>query len=59
MPKLRTYIGNDCPTTPEHWDQLINKTLSGSEFDLIVHHPETFPKDGEGSSAELKPPTTV
>lgn len=28
---------NECPATPEQWDMLINKSLSGSEFDLIVH----------------------
>ncbi|CAH0557259.1 unnamed protein product [Brassicogethes aeneus] len=28
---------NECPATPEQWDRLISKSLSGSEFDLMVH----------------------
>ncbi|XP_044743761.1 anoctamin-4 isoform X2 [Chrysoperla carnea] len=27
----------EIPTTPEQWDHLINKSLSGSDFDLFVH----------------------
>lgn len=31
----------DCPSTPTHWDHLIRKSLSASEFDLIVHAAQT------------------
>ncbi|VEN38241.1 unnamed protein product [Callosobruchus maculatus] len=34
--KLRNI--NEAPATPEQWDRLISKSLSGSEFDLLVHH---------------------
>lgn len=27
----------ECPATPEQWDHLINKSLSGSDFDLMIH----------------------
>lgn len=27
----------ECPATPDQWSRLINKSLSGSEFDLIVN----------------------
>ncbi|XP_019864929.1 anoctamin-5 isoform X2 [Aethina tumida] len=30
----------ECPATPEQWDRLISKSLSGSEFDLMVHGNE-------------------
>lgn len=28
----------DCPTTQEQWDRLVNKSLSGSDFDLMIHN---------------------
>ncbi|XP_018567223.1 anoctamin-5 isoform X2 [Anoplophora glabripennis] len=31
---------NEAPASPEQWDRLISKSLSGSEFDLLVHHKE-------------------
>ncbi|KAJ8977505.1 hypothetical protein NQ317_017123 [Molorchus minor] len=31
---------NEAPATPEQWDRLISKSLSGSEFDLLIHHNE-------------------
>ncbi|KAJ8915650.1 hypothetical protein NQ315_003434 [Exocentrus adspersus] len=34
--KLRNI--NEAPSSPEQWDRLISKSLSGSEFDLLVHH---------------------
>ncbi|XP_030746412.1 anoctamin-1-like isoform X2 [Sitophilus oryzae] len=34
---------NEAPSTPEQWDRLISKSLSGSEFDLLVH--------GEGNNS--------
>lgn len=27
----------ECPATPDQWERLINKSLSGSDFDLMVH----------------------
>lgn len=33
--KLRNI--EEAPATPEQWDRLISKSLSQSEFDLIVH----------------------
>lgn len=27
----------EAPASPEQWDRLISKSLSGSEFDLLVH----------------------
>ncbi|KAI4465733.1 ngep-related [Holotrichia oblita] len=32
----------DMPSTPEQWDRLIAKSLSGSEFDFMVHN-NSFP----------------
>lgn len=32
----------NCPVTQEHWERLMNKSLSGSEFELIMHS-HTFP----------------
>lgn len=43
---------NEAPSTPEQWDRLISKSLSGSEFDLLVHH------DDLGNSG-LKSPSSV
>lgn len=31
---------NEAPASPEQWDRLISKSLTGSEFDLLVHHDE-------------------
>lgn len=32
----------NCPVTQEQWERLVNKSLSGSEFELIMHS-NTFP----------------
>ncbi|CAH1965740.1 unnamed protein product [Acanthoscelides obtectus] len=34
--KLRNI--NEAPASPEQWDRLISKSLTGSDFDLLVHH---------------------
>ncbi|GLV37940.1 subdued [Carabus blaptoides fortunei] len=55
----------DCPTTQEQWDRLVNKSLSGSEFDLIVHSNsqpslDTIDKlNNDGEDIDLKSPTSV
>ncbi|KAG5872235.1 hypothetical protein JTB14_002995 [Gonioctena quinquepunctata] len=48
MEKLR--ILTEVPATSEQWDRLISKSLSGSEFDLLVHHEDNL---------ELKSPSSV
>lgn len=52
----------ECPTTQEHWDRLVNKSLSGSDFDLMIHNnsdPSTNPTDFEQGNSDLKSPTSV
>lgn len=58
----------DCPTTQEQWDRLVNKSLSASEFDLLVHSNslpsldtlDKLEKDEEDDDGkDLKSPTTV
>lgn len=39
----------DCPTTPDEWDHILDKSLSGSEFDLLIHHSNTYPTDNPKS----------
>lgn len=41
----------DCPTTQEQWDQLVNKSLSGSDFDLMIHHDD--------NNKDVQTPTSV
>lgn len=51
----------ECPATPDQWDRLINKSLSGSEFDLIVHGsslPNVYVATGKDEGT-LKAPTSV
>ncbi|XP_060518729.1 anoctamin-4 isoform X2 [Cylas formicarius] len=38
---------NEAPSTPQQWDRLISKSLSGSEFDLLIHGGKD---KGEGES---------
>ncbi|KAI4465729.1 ngep-related [Holotrichia oblita] len=49
----------DMPSTPEQWDRLIAKSLSGSEFDFMVHN-NSFPSGSPTTSdGMLKTPTSV
>ncbi|KAK9737785.1 Calcium-activated chloride channel [Popillia japonica] len=49
----------DMPSTPEQWDRLIAKSLSGSEFDFMVHN-NSFPSGSPTTSdGVLKTPTSV
>lgn len=50
----------ECPATPDQWDRLINKSLSGSDFDLMVHG-NSLPNVYSSDKAEenLKSPTLV
>lgn len=51
----------ECPATPDQWDRLINKSLSGSEFDLMVHGsslPNMYVASNKPDE-DLKSPTTV
>lgn len=45
----------DCPTTPDEWDHILDKSLSGSDFDLYVHHKN----DGYGDENAHDLPTEV
>nr|CAI5837012.1 unnamed protein product [Callosobruchus analis] len=45
----------DIPTTPEQWDRLISKSLSGSDFDLLVHHEGQC----DGCEANPKSPSSI
>lgn len=50
----------DCPATPEGWDRLISKSLSGSEFDLIFHHSNSYPNNlNKNEANNIKSPTSV
>lgn len=51
----------ECPATPDQWDRLINKSLSGSDFDLMVHGnslPNVYISN-EKFEENLKSPTSV
>lgn len=51
----------ECPATPDQWDRLINKSLSGSEFDLMVHGnslPNVYVAS-EKAGGDVKAPTSV
>lgn len=51
----------ECPATPDQWDRLINKSLSGSDFDLIVHGnslPNVYVAS-DRTGEDLKTPTSV
>ncbi|GJQ69773.1 hypothetical protein Trydic_g22332 [Trypoxylus dichotomus] len=49
----------DMPSTPEQWDRLIAKSLSGSDFDFMVHN-NSFPSGSPTTSTGvLKTPTSV
>lgn len=51
----------ECPATPDQWDRLINKSLSGSDFDLMVHGnslPNVYVAS-EKTETNLKSPTSV
>lgn len=42
----------DCPTNPDEWDHILDKSLSGSDFDLYVHHKDYGYGDGNSSKNE-------
>lgn len=47
------------PSTPEQWDHLIAKSMSGSEFDFMVHN-NSFPSGSPtNNTGTLKTPTSV
>lgn len=51
----------ECPATPDQWDRLINKSLSGSDFDLMVHGnslPNVYISN-EKVEENVKSPTSV
>lgn len=56
--KLDVLGVGDCPSTPEHWDRFIEKSLSASEFDLIVHGNQS-PSCSKFADSLLKSPTSV
>lgn len=50
---------NECPATPSQWERLINKSLSGSEFDLMVHGDSLPNLRRSESEVAVKSPTSV
>lgn len=48
-----------CPTTPDDWDHIIDRSLSESEVDLMTHS-NTYPSDSQSKGNEdAKTPTSV
>ncbi|XP_017775817.1 PREDICTED: anoctamin-1-like [Nicrophorus vespilloides] len=51
----------NCPSTPDQWDTVINKTLSDSDLDLYIHKQQhsTLQEPSTSNSGYLKAPTQV
>ncbi|KAJ8968708.1 hypothetical protein NQ314_002163 [Rhamnusium bicolor] len=47
---------NEAPASPEQWDRIISKSLSGSDFDLLIHHKDHA---DSGTSALKSPASSI